>query len=136
VNVDDIVETANHFRCIDLVIEQANQPLSETFIKGLHLTLVNGTSNARKNWFAVRLQEASKRSRRAGHRIAERSYRPHEGVAPFLSRRERKDVGGNHFIMSSSLFTPSRTATRAWAGLFFSRNACGTTLYRSSLMTI
>ncbi len=53
VNVDDIVETANHFRCIDMVIEQANQPLSETFIKGLHLTLVNGTSNSRKDWFAA-----------------------------------------------------------------------------------
>ncbi len=53
VNVDDIVETANHFRCIDMAIEQANQPVSEAFIKGLHLTLANGTSNARKDWFAV-----------------------------------------------------------------------------------
>ncbi len=53
VNVDDIVETANHFRCIDLVIEQANQPLSEAFIKKLHLTLKNGTSDARKDWFSV-----------------------------------------------------------------------------------
>lgn len=53
VNVDDILETANHFRCIDTVIEQANQPLSETFIKGLHLTLKSGTSDSRKDWFAV-----------------------------------------------------------------------------------
>lgn len=53
VNVDDIMETANHFRCIDMVIEQVNQPLSEAFIKALHRTLVSGTSNARKNWFAV-----------------------------------------------------------------------------------
>jgi len=53
VNVDDIVETANHFRCIDMAIEQANQPLSETFIKGLHLTLKNGTSDSRKDWFLV-----------------------------------------------------------------------------------
>lgn len=53
VNVDDIVETANHFRCIDLVIDRANQPLSESFIKKLHLTLKNGTSDSRKNWFAV-----------------------------------------------------------------------------------
>ncbi len=53
VNVDDIVETANHFRCINLVIEQANQPLSEVFIKGLHLTLKSGTSDSRKDWFAV-----------------------------------------------------------------------------------
>lgn len=53
VNVDDIVETANHFRCIDMVIEQARQPLSETFIKQLHRTLKNGTSDSRKDWFAV-----------------------------------------------------------------------------------
>lgn len=52
-NVDDIVETANHFKCIDMVIDQANQPLSETFIKQLHLTLKNGTSDSRKDWFAV-----------------------------------------------------------------------------------
>lgn len=53
VNVDDIVETANHFRCIDMVIEQANQPLSESIIKALHRTLKNGTSDSRKDWFVV-----------------------------------------------------------------------------------
>ena len=52
-NVDDIVETANHFKCIDLVIEQANYPLSEAFIKQLHQTLKSGTSDSRKDWFAV-----------------------------------------------------------------------------------
>ena len=53
VNVDDIVETANHFRCIDLVIDSAGQMLSEPFIKTLHRTLKNGTSDSRKDWFAV-----------------------------------------------------------------------------------
>lgn len=52
-NVDDIVETANHFKCIDMVIEQANHPLSEAFIKQLHRTLKNGTSDSRNDWFAV-----------------------------------------------------------------------------------
>lgn len=52
-NVDDIVETANHFNCIDMVIDQANNQLSETFIKQLHKTLKNGTSDSRKDWFAV-----------------------------------------------------------------------------------
>jgi Fic family protein len=52
-NTDDIVETANHFRCIDIIIERAKQPLSENLIKQLHLTLKNGTSESRKNWFAV-----------------------------------------------------------------------------------
>lgn len=53
INVDDIVETANHFRCIDLVIENANQPISEAFIKRLHNTLKSGTSDSRQDWFAV-----------------------------------------------------------------------------------
>lgn len=53
VNVDDIIETANHFRCIDLVIDQAKYVLTEGFIKQLHLTLKNGTSDSRKTWFAV-----------------------------------------------------------------------------------
>lgn len=52
-NVDDIVETANHFKCIDMVIDAANYPLSASFIKQLHLTLKNGTSDSRKDWFAV-----------------------------------------------------------------------------------
>ncbi len=53
VNVDDVVETANHFRCIDMVIDNAMQPLSEAFIKRLHFILKNGTSDSRKDWFAV-----------------------------------------------------------------------------------
>lgn len=53
INVDDIVETANHFRCIDMVIDSAGQMLSEPFIKTLHRTLKNGTSDSRKDWFAV-----------------------------------------------------------------------------------
>ena len=53
VNVDDIVETANHFRCIDLIIDSAGQMLSEPFIKTLHRTLKSGTSDSRKDWFAV-----------------------------------------------------------------------------------
>ena len=53
VNVDDIVETANHFRCIDYVLETAKKPLSETLIKELHRLLKSGTSDSRKDWFAV-----------------------------------------------------------------------------------
>lgn len=51
--VDDIVETSNHFRCIDLVIENASNALSEDFIKELHRALKNGTSDSRLSWFAV-----------------------------------------------------------------------------------
>lgn len=53
VNVDDIVETVNHFRCIDMVIEQAKRRVSEVFLKELHFLLKNGTSDSRKEWFAV-----------------------------------------------------------------------------------
>ena len=52
-NVDDVIETANHFRCIDMIIDHANAALTEKFIKELHLTLKNGTSDSRKDWFAV-----------------------------------------------------------------------------------
>ncbi|MCF0247589.1 MAG: Fic family protein [Synergistes sp.] len=50
---EDILETVNHFRCIDLVIDYANRTLSEGFIKLLHLTLKNGTGDSRKRRFAV-----------------------------------------------------------------------------------
>lgn len=54
VNVDDIVETVNHFRCIDRIIDQASyHPVSEAMIKQLHLLLKSGTSDSRKAWFAV-----------------------------------------------------------------------------------
>ena len=52
-NVDDVIETANHFRCIDMIIDHAKAPLTEKFIKELHLILKTGTSDSRKDWFAV-----------------------------------------------------------------------------------
>ena len=52
-NVDDIIETANHFRCIDTVIVQANLMLTETFIKNLHGMLKAGSSDSRKDWFVA-----------------------------------------------------------------------------------
>ncbi len=53
VRVDDIIETTNHFRCIDFIIDKANASLSETSIKQLHYLLKSGTSDSRKDWFAV-----------------------------------------------------------------------------------
>ena len=52
-NVDDVIETANHFRCIDMSIDNAKGVLNEKFIKELHLVLKNGTSDSRKDWFTV-----------------------------------------------------------------------------------
>ena len=53
INVDDIVETVNHFRCIDYIIDHAEEQLTEDFVKQLHLLLKTGTSDSRRDWFAV-----------------------------------------------------------------------------------
>lgn len=53
VNVDDVIETANHFRCIDKIIDCANSQISERLIKELHFILKSGTADSRKDWFAV-----------------------------------------------------------------------------------
>ena len=52
-NVDDVIETANHFRLVSLIIDNAKSMLTEEFIKELHLMLKNGTSDSRKDLFAV-----------------------------------------------------------------------------------
>lgn len=53
VKVDDIVETVNHFRCIDLIIEGAHTKLTESFIKQLHFILKSSTTDSQKSWFRV-----------------------------------------------------------------------------------
>ena len=53
VPVDDIVETANHFRAVDEVIRTARAALTERYIKNLHAILKGGTTDSRKTWFAV-----------------------------------------------------------------------------------
>ena len=51
--IDDIMETVNHFRCIDYVIDHATDKLTETHIKHLHQLLKTNTSDSQKEWFAV-----------------------------------------------------------------------------------
>lgn len=53
VNVDDIIETTNHFRCIDMIIDHVKTELNEKFIKELHFILKSGTSDSKKDWFSV-----------------------------------------------------------------------------------
>ena len=53
VNIDDILETVNHFRCINLVIDRANSELSENFIKKLHFILKTGTKSSNNERFAI-----------------------------------------------------------------------------------
>lgn len=52
-NVDDIIETANHFYLFDLMLNKANEILTEKFIKGYHKILKNGTSDSRIDWFNI-----------------------------------------------------------------------------------
>ena len=51
--VDDILETVHHFRAIDYVIDHAEDPLTEDFIKELHYILKHDTRDASLAWFAV-----------------------------------------------------------------------------------
>lgn len=53
INIDDIVETVNHFSCIDSAIDNAGADLTEDFIKNLHRILYTGTSSSKKEWFRV-----------------------------------------------------------------------------------
>lgn len=53
VNVDDIIETTNHFRAIDYIIDETDGKLTEAYIKHLHWLLKSGTSDERKDWFRV-----------------------------------------------------------------------------------
>lgn len=51
--VDDVIETVNHFRCIDKIIDDARVALSEKLVKELHFILKTGTSVSNLSWFAV-----------------------------------------------------------------------------------
>ncbi|MBR5687089.1 MAG: Fic family protein [Prevotella sp.] len=53
VNVDDVLETVNHFRCIDYIIDHAEEAPTEGLIKHLHLLMKSGTTDGQKDWFAV-----------------------------------------------------------------------------------
>ncbi|MEY8562669.1 Fic family protein [Eggerthellaceae bacterium 3-80] len=53
VRLDDIIETSNHFRAIDYIIDHAQEPLSETIIKELHHILKAGNTDSAKDWFAM-----------------------------------------------------------------------------------
>ncbi len=53
VNVDDVLEAVNHFRCIDVIIDRAEEDLSEDLIKDLHRLLKASTSDSRKSWFKL-----------------------------------------------------------------------------------
>ncbi len=84
VNVDDIVETANHFRCVDLIIDRASHSLSENFIKELHFILKNGTSDSRKEWF--RVGEYKARPNEVGGNMTVSPNNVHQEINKLLTR--------------------------------------------------
>ena len=96
VNIDDIVETANHFKCIDTVIDNAAKPLSETFIKQLHLTLKNGTSDSRKDWFVV--GDYKKYPNEVGGKITVLPEKVPESIKLLISEYNIKDKTFNDII--------------------------------------
>lgn len=89
INVDDIIETANHFKCIDMVIDNAAKPLSETFIKQLHMVLKNGTSDSRKDWFAV--GDYKKYPNEVGGKITTPPEEVHDKIKALISAYNKTD---------------------------------------------
>lgn len=59
IDVDDIIETVNHFRAIDYCIDIAEELLTEEIIKKLHFLLKNSTKDERLSWFKVGEYKAS-----------------------------------------------------------------------------
>ena len=52
-NIDDIIETTNHFKLFDYMLDVADKKLTEKMIKEFHKILKEGTSDSKKDWFAV-----------------------------------------------------------------------------------
>ncbi len=90
VNVDDIVETVNHFRCIDSVIDNAQYKLTEKYIKELHFLLKSGTSDSRKDWF--RVGEYKKLPNEVGGMDTVLPENVHEEVKKLLTEYNAKEI--------------------------------------------
>ena len=93
VKIDDIMETINHFRCIDLAIDFANRKLSESFIKQLHLILKTNTEDSRKPWFKV-----------GDYKMVENLAGDSETVHPEKVREEMKKLLTNYLQKDSHSF--------------------------------
>ena len=105
VNVDDIIETANHFRCIDIIIDRAEERLSEALIKRLHHTLKTGTSDNGREWFNV--GEYKKLPNEVGGMETCLPENVHEEMAALMAAYNRKkqhtleDIIGFHHSFES-----------------------------------
>ena len=93
VKIDDIMETVNHFRCIDLAIDFANRKLSESFIKQLHLILKNNTEDSKKPWFKV-----------GDYKLVENLAGDRETVHPDEVKEEMKKLLSNYLMKDEHSF--------------------------------
>lgn len=88
VSVDDIIETSNHFRAIDYVIDKALEPLSEDIIKRLHQLLKQGTKDSSLEWFAV--GDYKKRANTVGGRETCKPSEVPEAMAKLVEKYNSK----------------------------------------------
>lgn len=93
IKIDDIMETVNHFRCIDLVIDFASRKLSESFIKQLHLMLKNNTEDSKKPWFKV-----------GDYKLVENLAGDRETVHPDEVKEEMKKLLSNYLMKDEHSF--------------------------------
>ena len=92
-SVDDIMETVNHFRCIDYVIDHATDKITEAHIKQLHAILKANTSDSRKDWFAVGDYK------RLANEVGEQ-----ETVAPKDAHRHMKALLADYYALKQVTF--------------------------------
>ncbi|MBR0136410.1 MAG: Fic family protein, partial [Clostridia bacterium] len=88
--VDDIIETVNHFRCIDYVIDIAEESLTEEIVKELHRILKQSTKVSTLSWFAV--GDYKKRANVVGGRETARPKDVPARMAKLLSEYEKLDA--------------------------------------------
>ena len=88
--VDDIIETVNHFRCIDFVIDSAEEPLTEEIVKELHRLLKQSTKDSTLPWFAV--GDYKKRANVVGGRETAKPNDVPARMAKLISDYEKLDA--------------------------------------------
>ena len=94
--VDDIIETANHFRAIDYVIDCAEEPLTEEIIKKLHKILKTGTKDSYLSWFNV--GDYKQKTNIVGGNETTSPAKVHAAIKNLLAEYEKKDVTINDVI--------------------------------------
>lgn len=96
VPVDDIIETANHFRAVDYVIDCAEEPLTEDLIKKLHKILKTGTKDSYVSWFNV--GDYKQKANVVGGNETTPPSKVAATIRKLLADYEKKKVGINDII--------------------------------------